>query len=105
MAQSKSLSNWQFNWLPNGFALVGLQNRLKAKNGAAVEHRVYSDGLSAVSVFIEKIKAKHSHLHGGTHMGAINAYGTIINTHFVTVVGEVPELTVSKIGASISYSE
>jgi sigma-E factor negative regulatory protein RseB len=105
MAESKSLSKWQFNWMPDGFALVGLQSRLKAKNGASVEHRVYSDGLSAVSVFFEKIRARHSHLHGGSRMGAVNAFGTIINTHFVTVVGEVPEHTVTKIGSKISYTE
>jgi sigma-E factor negative regulatory protein RseB len=36
-------------------------------------------------------------------MGAVNAFGTIIDSHFVTVVGEVPEHTVNKIGAAISY--
>jgi sigma-E factor negative regulatory protein RseB len=105
MAKQQTLSQWQFKWLPDGFALVGLQTRLKAKNGASVEHRVYSDGLSSVSVFIEKIRAQHSHLRGGTHMGAVNAFGSIIHSHFVTVVGEVPEQTVAKIGSAISYSK
>jgi len=104
MASSHSLSQWQLEWLPAGFALVAQQNRLKAKNGASVEQRVYSDGLSTISVFIEQIKARHGHLKGVTKMGAVNAFGTVINGHFVTVVGEVPEHTVNKIGAAISYS-
>jgi len=103
MAANKNVSNWNVVWLPEGFALVARQNRLKAKNGASVEQRVYSDGLSSVSVFIEKIRARHSHLHGGTTMGAVNAFGTIISAHFVTVVGEVPAKTVQTIGASINY--
>lgn len=94
---------WKIDWLPEGFALVAHQNRLKARNGAAIEQRVYSDGLSSISIFIEKIRARHSHLSGGTRMGAVNAFGTISNAHFVTVVGEVPARTVEKIGGSILY--
>lgn len=103
MASKGPLSNWQVNWLPEGFALVAQQNRLKAKNGASVEQRVYSDGLSSISIFIEKIKAHHGHLKGVTNMGAVNAFGTIIESHFVTVVGEVPKHTVDKIGSAITY--
>lgn len=105
MASHKNLSKWRVLWLPDGFALVAQQNRLKANNGASVEQRVYSDGLSSLSIFIEPIRARHSHLHGGSHMGAVNAFGSIISSHFVTVVGEVPAKTVEKIGASIQYVE
>lgn len=101
IAQKKS-SSWKVAWLPEGFELVVQQNRIKAKNGASVEHKVYSDGLSSISIFIEKIRARHSHLHGGSKMGAVNAFGTIINAHFVTVVGGVPARTVEKMGNSIS---
>jgi len=105
MAATNLLPKWHIAWLPEGFSLVAQQNRIKAKNGATVEQRVYSDGLSSVSVFIEKIRARHSHLHGGSKMGAVNAFGTILNAHFVTVVGEVPAKTVEKIGTSISPSD
>jgi sigma-E factor negative regulatory protein RseB len=98
------ISNWDTTWLPDGFSLVASQNRLRAPNGSYVEQRVYSDGLSSVSIFIERIKAHHNHLHGGSHMGAINAFGTIIRSHFVTVVGEVPATTVEKIGAGIEFN-
>ncbi|MDQ7073380.1 MAG: MucB/RseB C-terminal domain-containing protein [Gammaproteobacteria bacterium] len=37
--------------------------------------------------------------------GTVNAYGTIIGSYFVTVVGEVPALTVEKIGTAINYIE
>lgn len=96
-------SHWQVQWLPEGFSLVAQQTRLRASNGANVEQRVYSDGLSSVSIFIEKIRARHNHLSGGSHVGAINAYGTIMHAHFVTVVGEVPAVTVEKIGNAITH--
>lgn len=96
-------SLWRAQWLPEGFAQVAYQTRLRASNGADVEQRVYSDGLSSVSVFIEKIRARHNHLQGGSHVGAINAFGTVMNAHFVTVVGEVPAQTVEKVGQNIQF--
>lgn len=104
-ATSSQQSRWLAGWLPDGFAQVAYQTRLRASNGADVEQRVYSDGLSSVSIFIERIRARHNHLHGGSHVGAINAFGTIMHAHFVTVVGEVPADTVEKIGNHISFND
>lgn len=104
IANHSQQSRWRTQWLPEGFAQVAYQTRLRASNGADVEQRVYSDGLSSVSVFIEKIRARHNHLSGGSHVGAINAFGTIMNAHFVTVVGEVPAQTVEKIGHNIEFA-
>lgn len=98
-------SRWHIAWLPEGFSLIVHQNRFKARNGVLIEQQVYSDGLSSISIFMEKIRARHGHLHGGTQMGATNAFGTIMNAHFITVVGQVPALTVEKVGNSISYVE
>lgn len=99
-----AFSHWKAKWLPEGFSLVAHQNRLRTNSRAHVEQRVYSDGLSSVSVFIEKRHAQHNHFDGRSHMGAINAFGRVINAHFVTVVGEVPAITVEKIGAAIEYA-
>ena len=104
LSNDRLISTWEPSWLPDGFSLVAAQNRLRANNGAYVEQRVFSDGLSSVSIFIERIKARHSHLQGGSDMGAVNAFGTIIHSHFVTVVGEVPAITVEKIGAGIQFN-
>lgn len=103
MQQREADSQWSIEWLPEGFSLVAYHTRMRAKNGSEVEQRVFSDGLSSVSIFIEKIRAHHQHLHGGSHVGGMNAYGTIMNAHFVTVVGEVPSVTVKQIGDNIRY--
>ena len=50
------------------------------------------------------LRAQHNHFHGGSHMGAVNAFGSVIHAHFITVVGEVPAVTVEKIGAAIEYA-
>ena len=98
-------SPWQVQWVPEGFALISQKNRFNLKNGAAVEQRVYSDGLNSVSIFFEKIRSQHGHLSGGSTMGLVNAFGTVINANFVTIVGEVPAITTEKIAASISYEQ
>jgi sigma-E factor negative regulatory protein RseB len=104
-AQGLQSSLWQVGWLPEGFALVAEQSRSKAHNDKVVEQRVYSDGLSSVSVFIEPKAAAHHHLEGGSRMGAINAFGLVEDSHYITAVGQVPGHTVEKIGRSITMAE
>lgn len=105
LSEAKKISSlWHVDWLPEGFKLVAQQVSPNSLRRPAVEHRVYSDGLSTVSVFFEKMRAQHGHLKGGSHMGAVNAFGATRYGYFVTVVGEVPRQTVEQIGASIGYT-
>jgi sigma-E factor negative regulatory protein RseB len=55
-----------------------------------VLHRVYSDGMSNLSIFIEPIANSASHLEGLSTEGAINIYGRRVADHKVTAIGEVP---------------
>ena len=36
-------------------------------------------------------------------MGAVNAFGTIVDDYYVTVVGQVPQITIEKIGQAILF--
>jgi len=101
--ENKKVSPWQLTWLPQGFDLITQKNSFKLSDGASVEQRVYSDGLSSISVFFEKMRAQHGHLHGGSKRGVVNAFGTISQGHFITVVGEVPAITVEKVATSIFH--
>jgi sigma-E factor negative regulatory protein RseB len=97
-------SHWRVGWVPGGFALVAHAKQLLPSGQVPVEHLVYSDGLSSVSVFIERIiRDQRRHLRGFSNMGAVNAYGTIQAFHYLTVVGEVPHRTVERMGKSIRY--
>lgn len=97
-------SAWTIGWLPTGYGLVAQQHRRKMSNKHLVEQRVYSDGMSSVSVFIEPGRIKHGHFKGHSKMGAVNAYGAVVGDYFVTVVGQAPQHTVEKIGHSIHFA-
>ncbi|ADE13895.1 MucB/RseB family protein [Nitrosococcus halophilus Nc 4] len=98
-------SQWQVGWIPAGFTLVAHGRHLLPNGQVPVEHLVYSDGLSSVSIFIERIMhAQQGHLHGFSNMGAVNVYGAIQALHYLTVVGEVPHTTVKRMGKSIRYT-
>lgn len=98
---------WLVTRMPDGFRLVEHRKRTRQSDDHAVsmDHLVFTDGLASVSVFIEnQLTPRHaSPMVGVSHLGAVNAYRTIVGNHQVTVVGEVPVSTVQLIGKSISY--
>jgi sigma-E factor negative regulatory protein RseB len=83
--------NWQVDHLPKGFALAEY-NMETLQQHKKFEHLVYTDGLASVSVFIERTNKRPTFI-GTSHMGAVTAYGSMIDQHQVTVVGEVPPET------------
>ena len=93
---------WQVEHLPEGFLLAEYHN-VHPSQKRKFDHLVYTDGLASVSVFIEKRDDKASFL-GASHMGAVTAYGSMINEHQVTVVGEVPLETLRIMSGSVKYS-
>lgn len=94
---------WTAIQVPAGFALNARMVRMLPARKQPVEHLVYSDGLAVVSVFVEKVgdEANPHALSGMTHMGAVHAFGKIVDGHQVTVVGEAPALAVNMIGESV----
>jgi len=99
-ARKKPAPRWQASDLPEGFELVTHEVRRIAGSAGPVEHMVYSDGLASVSVYIEK-GAGQSIFRGRSRMGAVHAFGRVVNDEQITVVGEVPAATVARIGASL----
>lgn len=95
---------WRVNRLPSGFMLTQSSLRKRGNDDESL-HLVYSDGLASVSVFIEQGEDIHYRLDGASAMGALNAYGSRIGDHFVTVMGEVPASTVMQIAESTRPTE
>lgn len=92
---------WTVSAVPPGFQLI--TTRSGTPQGG-VAHMIYSDGLASVSVFIENdLTPQEKAFKGLSSMGAVNAYGSVVAGHQVTVVGEVPAATVKSIGQSITY--
>lgn len=91
------------DWLPGGFKQDMKRMQKMPTGGMPVKHMMFSDGLSSVSVFIEEdVQHDPANLVGGSRMGAINAHGRSLGDYHVTVVGEVPQVTVQKISESIT---
>ena len=69
-----------------------------------VSHIALSDGLAAVSVFIEPISKHGSPPGEGLYQGrgAIYIYTRTVSDNSVTTVGEVPPATVIQIGNSVT---
>jgi sigma-E factor negative regulatory protein RseB len=100
---ARSTGQWTAARLPAGFTLSARMMRMLPARKQPVEHLVYSDGLAVVSVFVERTDdaVRPNVLSGLTHMGAVHAFGKVVEGHQVTVVGEAPALTVDMIGESV----
>ena len=85
-----------------GFTKVTESKRSIAGRGSAVSHLVYSDGLAAVSVFIEPLPKKRP-TRSLSHQGAVNIYVRLVDDHMVTALGEAPAETVMRIANSLEY--
>jgi sigma-E factor negative regulatory protein RseB len=88
--------------------LPGFQKvtELKRRLGESrpVGQMVYSDGLAAVSVFIEPLEGRRDPVRTGlASMGAINIYTREVANHMVTVVGEAPAVSVQRIADAVEF--
>jgi sigma-E factor negative regulatory protein RseB len=78
--------------------------RRKLRESLLVGQVVYSDGLAAVSVFIEPLAARHELTRTGlSNLGAINIYTREVANHLVTVVGETPAASVRRIADRVEF--
>jgi len=69
-----------------------------------VSQVVYSDGLAAVSVFIEPLAGRTEAVRPGlSNLGAVNMYTREVANHLVTVVGEAPAASLQRIGNTVEY--
>ena len=85
--------------LPPGFTLIN--HRYVSGDEGEYEHLVYSDGLAAVSVYVESLDGDRSHPELTQKHGTTFAYTRAADGMMVTVVGNVPESTVEMIGKSV----
>lgn len=95
-------SGWQVKEQPPGFRKILETRRNLPGKPNPVTHIMLSDGMAAVSVFIEPIGSQHPPVQRLSTQGAINIYARQVDAHLVTVVGEAPAATVMKIGNSVA---
>jgi sigma-E factor negative regulatory protein RseB len=96
-------AGWTIGARPAGFRTVA--ELIRNMGGTAgVGHIVLSDGLAAISVFIELASSKQPAPQPGlVRQGAVNVYMRAMGSHWVTVVGEAPAESVKYIADAVEY--
>jgi sigma-E factor negative regulatory protein RseB len=98
-AQSLSAgSDWLFKaQLPGFKKSAGMKRQARREGSMETTHFVFTDGLASISVFIEPLldqKAEKTTYSAG----AINVYKRVAGRHLLTVLGEVPMVTLMRLG-------
>jgi len=97
---AKAAPTWTPDSVPPGFVMTS--HRIFGEGDQGIyEHLVYSDGLAAVSVYVESINPESDLKTGLSRMGTTHAFSRSTEDMLITVVGDVPELTVKFIGDSV----
>jgi sigma-E factor negative regulatory protein RseB len=85
-----------------GFKKADTVCRVKSKEDQ-IHQTVYSDGLSTLSVFVQKIQPNHSMPQVPMSHGAVMSKSETQGQHLVTVLGEVPEKTLGLFLKSVRW--
>lgn len=92
---------WTIGWLPAGFRIADESYHPIQPGRDSVDHRVYSDGLASLSIFIERGLDADDRIEGPSSVGAFNAFSRVVDEYQLSVVGEVPGITVERVATSI----
>lgn len=84
-------AHWSFSALPPGFTRsAGMKLRFR-DNNAETMHYVFSDGMAAISVFVDRASDRSPRPREGFYKaGPMQGYRKLVDDQVVTVVGEVP---------------
>jgi sigma-E factor negative regulatory protein RseB len=93
-------SGWILRGLPGGFHKIREVKR-KLAGRPDVAQMVLSDGLSTISIFIEPYSDSRGALPVVGAQGAINVYAKRYGSFWLTVLGEVPTVTIQKVASAI----
>lgn len=97
-------SGWAVDALPAGFRKTMEIRRAMRGKHAPVTQIVFSDGLSAISIFVEPNHHDEDDEEGLSSRGAMYFYREVVGNHLITVVGEVPPRTLMQVFYSMRYN-
>lgn len=107
VALQSSKNRVDFESLPPGYEEVSETYQPMPINDGPISHVMLSDGMASVSVYVEYIaKANQDDSAVGvSSMGALNAYTHSTPDALITVVGEVPAETVTRIAMAVRLAK
>jgi len=94
---------WTIDRIPPGFRVTENVRYPLTADSDPVQHMVLSDGVATVSVFIADPGSESAAFEGLTESGAMHVLARVLDDRQITVVGQVPNQTVSLIGESVRY--
>jgi len=96
-------SLWKARWQPPGFRMTA--NRAPGQSPEnSFQHQVFSDGIASVSLYVEPFEASSGVGLGLHQLGTSHIFSRKVDDVLVTVVGDVPAITVEKIAQSVSQN-
>ena len=100
---------WDISWTPDGFTVIDTSTTKSPINGENVQSILYSDGLSAFSVYVEKDTSRILS-QSADKFGATSAVSRVFkagkNAYYnVTVIGDLPLGAAERIAASIQTED
>lgn len=102
VAETPADTGWALTSQLPGFRKMNEFKRSIAGRTGTVAHIVYSDGLAAISVFIEPMPGPRAVPHL-SHQGAVNIYTRQVAEYMVTALGEAPAATVMQLAKSLEF--
>ena len=98
-------SGWTLSTVLPGFRKI-IEVTRRLGEARPVGQMVYSDGLAAVSVFIEPMSGRAEAVRPGpSSLGAFQIYTRELANHIVTVVGEAPAASVQRFATAVEYKQ
>lgn len=97
---------WRPTWLPDGFTAKPVETR-SPRHNEAVGHRVYSDGLATLSLFVEPVAGRDQLMPGlhrlGVSHAAVRHRELGGQARQVVVMGELPPRVLIRVADSVTW--
>jgi len=98
--------SWRLDKLPPGFLVTRNEMRQIASSKQPVRYITLYDGIASVSIFIERLRYDAPvPPQGLSQSGALSALSKVRDGFIVTVIGEVPVVTVEIVVDSLRYQD
>lgn len=97
---AQAVPHWRPARLPPGFELTS-HRFFGPKEDGLYEHLVYSDGLAAVSIYVESTVGEAGRDGNISRLGTTHAFSRSADGVVITVIGDVPAATVQLIGDAV----